>query len=495
MKRRLLALLLAGIMTASMASCVTSKGNGTPTGTETNPPKQDQTDPADTVTWQEVNQTVYVTASSMTLIGVDNASDVVSVAQVDKLQRVKIGSNGKSIVVKNDKQYYADTVGLTDIDLLGESFVACEPTTMYVSDNGVSIRKYAARQTQISFSTTIAVKNINDEVEVIAKGAGWYKINYDNNQYFISSDYVVAERVENPNDPSLYPAFTDLPTNERYTLYVVNTESLRLRKYPSGHQSTEIVAYLTKGTAVTVVAKKTIEGDKWIKVTVAQEVEGGQSAGNLVGYLYEESSYLSASSTDSTAATLEDMLREYTAFTKLENAQTMYVLAKSAVLTIRSTPRFPAEGEDSNIVGAFNAKTETTEADAIKVVATGTADDTLWAMVEYDEGEYYFVSYKHLTVNADGTPTPLTLTQLLALHPMFTELQTPKAATAAGAVNCNTAPKNDTDVKKTLAAGDAVTIVAEGEVNYVKWYIFQTADSTTEYYFASANMFTLTSAT
>ena len=478
-------------MTASMASCVTSKGNGTPTGTETDPPQQGQTDPVDAVTWQEVNETVYVTADTMTLIGVDNASDVTSVKQVDKLQRVKIGSNGKSIVIKGETQYYADSVGLTNIDLLGESFVTCEPTTMYVSSK-VNVRKYATDQ--FAFSTKIDTRNVNDTVEVIAKGASWYKINYQNNQYYVFAEYLSTEPVFDPNTQT-YPTFDELPANERYTLYVVNTNSLKLRKYPSGHDKTEIVTYLASGTAITVVAKKTIDGDKWIKVIVPKAVESGQSAGNYEGYLYEESSFLSASNTGSTAATLEDMLREYTGFTKLENAQTMYVLAKSAVLTIRSTPRFPGENEDSNIVGAFNAKTEATEADPIKVVATGTADDTLWAMVEYAEGEYYFVSYKHLTVNADGTPTPLTLEQLLSLHPTFTELETSKAATAASTVNCNTAPKNDTDVKKVLAAGDAVTIVAEGEVNYVKWYIFQTADSTTEYYFASANMFNLTSAT
>lgn len=475
-------------MTASMASCVTSKGNGTPTGTETDPPQQTQTDPVDAVTWQDVNQTVYVTAQTMTLIGVENASDVVSVAQVDKLQRVKIGSNGKSIVVKNDKQYYADTVGLTDLDLLGETFVTCEPTTMYVSST-VNVRKYATDQ--FAFSTKIATLKVNDQVEVIAKGASWYKINYNNGQYFVFAEYLSTEPVFNPNNASLYPAFNDLPESEIYTLYVVNTESLMLRKYPSGHPNTEIEAYLTKGTPVTVVAKKTIDGDKWLLVIVEQELGNGASNEPLIGYLYEESRFLSTSSTGSSAVTLEDMLQEYPAFTKLETAQTMYVLAESAVLNIRSTPQYPAD----NLTGAsFKAKTDNSEADPIKVVATGNADDMLWAMVEYAEGEYYFVSYKHLTVNADGTPTPLTLDQLIALHPAFSTLETPLSATAASAVNCNTAPKNDADVKKTLATGDAVTIVAEGKVNYVKWYIFQTADSPNVYYFASADMFTLTPA-
>ena len=40
---------------------------------------------------------------------------------------------------------------------------------------------------------------------------------------------------------------------------------------------------------------------------------------------------------------------------------------------------------------------------------------------------------------------------------------------------------------KKLAKGDAVTVVAEGTVNYVKWYIFKTADGS--YFFAGQDLF------
>ena len=137
MKKRIVALLLAGILTASLASCTTTKDRENSTGGTENVQTRDPNangnngTPIVTVTWQEVNETVYVTASSVTLVGVENTSQTAKASQMDRLTRVKIGSNGKSVVVKDNVQYTVDTKSVTAEDLLGEGFTTLTtPKTM-----------------------------------------------------------------------------------------------------------------------------------------------------------------------------------------------------------------------------------------------------------------------------------------------------------------------------------------------------------------------------
>ena len=110
MKKRILALLLAGILTASLASCVTSGGrndNESTGGTEEFQTRGEDTTAVTPVTWTEVDETVYVTSSAMTLVSVENASTTAVVRQLEQLKRIKVGSNKKDIVVKDNVQYYA----------------------------------------------------------------------------------------------------------------------------------------------------------------------------------------------------------------------------------------------------------------------------------------------------------------------------------------------------------------------------------------------------
>ena len=105
-KRRIVALIMAGLLTASLSACVTTQQrppnpNG---GTEEPQTKPQEQNKPSVVTWTTVDETVYVVASGITLVNVDNATDTTTARQLDALQRVSVGSNNQSIVVKDGKK-------------------------------------------------------------------------------------------------------------------------------------------------------------------------------------------------------------------------------------------------------------------------------------------------------------------------------------------------------------------------------------------------------
>ena len=148
-KRRIVALIMAGLLTASLSACVTTQQrppnpNG---GTEEPQTKPQEHNKPSVVTWTTVDETVYVVASGITLVNVDNATDTTTARQLDALQRVSVGSNNQSIVVKDGKKYYAESKNLTNADLMGEVFQTCAKTTMYATET-VRVRKYATSDTE-----------------------------------------------------------------------------------------------------------------------------------------------------------------------------------------------------------------------------------------------------------------------------------------------------------------------------------------------------------
>lgn len=483
MKKRILALLLAGILTASLASCVTSKdrnNNETPSGTEEFQSRDDTPTPSAPVTWTDVDETVYVTSAAMTLVSVENASSTTVAKQLDKLQRIKIGSNKKDIVVKDNVQYYADHAGLTTDDLMGEEMVACADTVMY-ANSSANIRKYAT--SSYAFSTVIKTLKLNETVTVVAKGDKWCRIRYeDGNLYYVFASLLDSAPVTDPNDLSNYPEFPEVPENERVTLYV-STHQLAFRKAPSTRADEVAGVTLKKEDTVIVVATAMVDGMEWSKVLVPKEAGEGTGAGYHVGFV--ASNCLSETKGGGSAMTLDEMLTMYETFEALAAPTTMYVKKDSDPtapiqrLNIRSTPAFPEKNE--NVVETIQTK------DSVKVVAIGDAAEIVWAMIEYAEGEYYFVSYSYLTTDPEGEEIPLTLDQLIELYPAFQKCSE-KVVYATKQVNCNTAPENQSNVAKKLETGEAVTVVAEGTVDYWTWYIFRTADG--NLYFAAHDVFT-----
>lgn len=461
MNKRILALLLAGLLTASMASCKSSTGKrddstggSEPVQTQVTP---DPSDPSATVTWTEVNETVYVTKNT-TATGVSDSTQSLALTEMTALTRVKVGSNGKSIVEKDGVQYYVLSTYLSTEDLLGESFETCTTELMYSTESGVNVRKYASTS-----ASSLAKLNTNDTVRVVAKSEKWVKVMWGDGFGFVNRNYVSSSPVIDHNDMSQYPSFEDFAVENRFKVFTV--QNLNLRQAPS--TSSSQVTLLPGDAELMVLAEVTVDGTLWYKVRYEEKGTNGQGDTPYIGFVTTK--YVAKK------LSLDEMIAKYTEFTKL--AETVKMYATGSVRARTS----PSLENDDNI--AFTLKLK----DEITVVATGTKGDVNWAMVEKN-GNYYFVSRKYLTTQADGTADPLTLDEILIQYPTLTRLETPKAVQAVKVTNCNPTPKEyDLDEIKTQLQKDAVvTVYAQGEINYKTWYVFEKDGA---YYFAGSEMF------
>lgn len=473
MKKRILALLLAGILTASLASCISRSGDRTDStdgGTEekpTQPTVAVTTAPPVVETWKEVDDQVYVTVEKLQL-RVETASAVgaVEVSGATKLHRVKT-SAAWSLVEYNGKQYYARNDSLTTDDLTGDSFTTCTETKMYVTE-AVNIRKYASSTAAIS--TKIDALKVNDEVTVVAKGDKWVKIKYTNPDNTTAYYFVFAECLSNVN---FNESFTACAETQMYI--VVDTVNIRSTPILDS-TGKNIVGSRKKDDVVVVVANGSGDFASWSKIKVADEVKEGDP--QTYSYYYISTSCLSATQGGNaqTNPTLDELLTTYNTFTKCDE-RTMYVLKANTIKT-RKTPVF--EG-DTN-VGVYLS-----ELTAVKVVATGTADGTACYILKMENGEYHFVTTKYLTPNEDGTAQAPTLQEILAQYQATFEACTPRTVTATQKVNCYNSPTTSTTVPLVLEKDNQVTLVAVGKGDASIWCIIQAEDGTC--YFAASGYF------
>ncbi len=467
-------------MTASMASCISGSSGSNHTGGGTEPPQtppttgqQQQTQPPITVTWQEVDDHVFVTDAKLKLrVDMTTVAGAVEVDGATKLHRVKTSASW-SVVEYNGTQYYASNESLTTDDLTGESFTTCSPTKMYAT-NGVNIRKYASSTAPISVTVGKGLK-VNDEVTVVATGEKWSKIEYVNEDktvsyYFVFSQYLSPTKVEEGGVD--YAKFFT-PCTE--TVMYVNVDSVYLRLQPIKSDNSPVRDTLKLNDAVTVVGIGTGEYEGWSMVKYPDNVKEGDP--QTYTNCYISNSCLTAS--QGQEQTLESLLVLYPAFSKIE-AKTLYVLA-STPLNARKTPVF----EGDNIGAILNPKTE------VKAVASGVVDGSLCYIIEHDygTGKFLFVKAKFLTPNASGEPAPLSLADLLKEYTDFAAC-TAQTVYATGKVNCYSAPASSDTVPATLIAGDQVTLVAKGSGSSSIWCIIQTSDGVC--YFAGADFFSTT---
>lgn len=470
MKKRILALLLAGLLTASLASCVTSdhrpdnNTSGNQSESQQTPPDT-PSDPSEN--WTEVNETVYVITDNLELTPVSDGGTAIKVTLMSELQRVKISENGKTSMVEKDGiRYTVLSSCLSKEDLLGKNLTACSDKTMYAKRADVAVYKYAS--SSLSCSKVIKYLNTNDQVTVVATGTTWCKIRDNETYYFIKTANLSSDKVLDYDKVDYSSYFTDC---DQTTVYVTASA---INVYKNASFNATKIAWPVKGDKVFVIATGTIDGTKWSKILVPDAVEAGQTQTYTVGYAASKNLSTSA---PTGKVTLQNMLEQYPAFKQTD--KTMYVLAETSTLSIRSTPDYPAD----NIVDYLSSKA------AVKVVATATINDMRWAMIEYtldNEKGYYFVGAANLTPNEDGSAAPLTLEELLDKY-SFESCES-KTVYATGTVKCNTEPKNQTNVTKQLKKGDQVTLIAKGTVDYVEWYLFQ-IEGDGNYYFAGAGLF------
>ena len=479
MKKRILALLLAGLLTASLASCFNNSSNvgnkETTGGTEpeqTTPSVEETTAPDEPIVFKEVDETVYtVVDKAKLLISPDSTTGIVQVNKLTEMRRIKVNAVW-SVVEYMDQEYYVASVSLTNADLLGKNFTACSPEkTMYVKSETLNIRMYASSE---QYSTVIDHLERNDTVTVVAEGTEWSKIKYVNEDetvsyYFVFSEYLTDTQYVDPDTVDYSSYFT--PCDPFKTMYVT-ADSVNLRK--NAHAESTWLGTLEKGTTVTVIAIGAIEDSTWAKIRVTEPGEEGDP--DNIYDAYVNAKYLSENG--GTTVTLEDILAEYPDYEKLETPLIMYA---NSVCWVRTSPIVISDklenGEpnpDFNGIGNLNQK------DQITIVATGAE----WVIIQLEE-QFCFVHVSVLTTDPNGNPVALSLEQLLKLHPEFSAI-TGIQVTANGKVNCYTEPKVGEDVAKELVEGTEVTKVAVSDLG--NWCIIKTADGA--YYFAGNNLFT-----
>lgn len=481
MKKRLLALILAGILTASLSSCIYTGKKPEKTGPEGTEPHQTQnptnSDPS-SLLFEDRDEAVYVTASSLNLRqSTASTAGAIQVSQFTKLRRVKY-SQTWSVVEHEGKTYYAASEYLTNEDLMAENFTACDETVMYANSN-LNLRQFPSAE---SYSPKKGAVVANDQVIVVARSNNttWVKIknpaeDADLPFVFVNSKYLSTTPVGSGTvdlDALQFKSY-----DPAVTMYVTG-DQLKLRNEPS--LNGDEVGTLVKGNAVIVVAVAQVadaDGITWARLSIPNKVEAGDPQTYSTGYA--STKFLSVTPVGA-AVTLADMLTQYPNFA----ARDMNVFAVGGY-NVRTTPAF----EDDNIAAVTLAQKT-----PVKVVARANAADAdgiLWYMIQCKDAEnkdvFLFVSGKALTPDPDGKEAPLLLEDLLALYTGFTAEESTKTVTGEAGANCYSAPSTTGTKALTLAKGASVTVVAKGTANGAEWYVIRTESGL--YYFAGATLF------
>lgn len=499
MKKRIVALLLAGLMTtATLASCVVQNSDD-PHKTEPNqnpPTNQTTPDPGvnnnpPVVTWQDVDKTVY-TVKDVTLRKEANGTStaLASISKETALHCTKQSTSWLYVEYEKDGetlQGYITKTSLTEINILATDFVEIEGGSkiMYANAKTINVRLYP---TDAEFSSSVGTFSLNDEVTVYATNGTWYQVKYVKNgeekKYFVSASCLSNAKVTDPDDDTPYrDLFTAVNGEEGVTKYVSVEKDgkVNFRVAPLIHKDTDIIMSLSNGCKVTLLKTGTVDGMAWsyVAVYVTSDKDGVPSE---YKYGYISSAYLSDMSGEMTL----DELIEHHGFTKIEGGMMYYVL-KGATINIRSTPDFPdtAAGEADNLLTSPQSGTTAESIKALKVVATGKVGDTTWFMVEYTkkDGENEtivrgFVGGKALEqlTTDEGGERIVTIEELKTKYPQLTILETPETKTANKAANCYGTPDTTGTVLGKIDAGATVTVVAKETGSRATWCVIQTAE-------------------
>ena len=506
MKKRIVALLLAGLMSATALASCRVQGNKNPNGTEPNqdPPTNQTTPDPNTnvtppvVTWQDVDKSVF-TINDVKLRQEANGTStaLVNIPKEVELHCTKQSTSWYYVEYVETKdgqetthQGYVSKASVTEIDILGTDFVdvANGPKVMYANAKTINVRLYPS---EAEFSSIVGSFSLNKEVTVISTNGTWYKVKYikDNveKNYYVHGSCLSEAKVTDPNDDSPYKdLFTDVEGTPKM---FVGVDKVNFRKTPSTNENVTIIMSLSKGCEVTVLKTGTVAGKEWsyVKVDIPNNFETGVPAHPEYGYISSD-----CLSTSSGSQTLEDLLATYPDFTAIES-KTMYVL-KGATLNVRYTPFVSEDAE--NIMDTIGSKDETAPVTAVKVLAMGTK----WCIIEHtkkvnneDKILLGFVNLDYLTSSPSGEKVE-SLQDLLDRYASkfeFTVCEPSRTVTAKGVVKCytNPEPQNwETDAVKNLAKDAQVTLVAEQIGDGATWYIIQETENG-PYYFVGMSFF------
>lgn len=481
MKKRIVALLLAGLMSAAaLTSCRVQNTN--PGGTEPQGSTPAQTTPTPdnpyqppVETWQDVNKSVFTfNEVKLRQQATNTGTALATIPKETELHCTKQSTSWYYVEYKKGEETisgYVSKASVTEANILGTDMVEVDggSKVMYVKTTTLNVRLYPSDND--NFSTKMGSYKLNEAVTVLATNGTWARVQYAEGKiYYVAYAYLSDTEVEDPNDETKYEGlFTDVDGTP--TMYVDNVSQVKVRKAPN--TSSDEVLALSKGDAVTVLKVGTVDGKEWKYVVVKVEPK---KPGDGVTY---ERGYISADCLSYTNGdmSLEDLLKLYPMFNATE-VTTMYVLLDSSI-TIRSNPVFPEEGEDNSL---SNPQSTAQSIKSLKVLATGEVDDIKWFLVESTkkEGETEKVirgfvggkALEYLTSDPSGKKT-VTIEELLLKYPEFEKLETPITVKTVSEANCYGTPETTKEPIKKLDADTQVTLVAKEEGNFVTWAVVQ----------------------
>ncbi len=457
MKKRLLALIMAGLLTASLASCVATDDETGGGGTETTqnqgePSGGGNTTPPVVTEFQDVDKTYYTLSKlSMREEAKESGKLVTTIPLESEVYCTKENSYW-CYVTYGEFEGYVSRKNMTTIDILAKNFtpVPGGEKIMYVNDTGVRVRLYPSDT--LTQSTVIKSLTRGDSVVVIATNDSWSQIKYTDDKgveqkHFVFSKYLSADKQLDPNDESQWLSyFTEC--NPTLTKYTNAEKGLNLRKAPT--TEADVLEVLGYGTTVTVHSTGTIGDTLWCKVeaTIPPQ-KPGDGAYTAFGYVSAE--YLSDEEL-AAPKTLDEIVAFYTGLQKVTET-TLYA---SGSVNFRTTPNFTSDYKE-NIAGTLENKTPVTVVAA--GIYNGNSCYVIRHKVENVEG-FYFVYSTGLTIYEDGTPM-LTLDTIRANYKDF-EILDPAIATTVKieTANCYLKPENSKDVIETLAKDTNVIVVA-----------------------------------
>ncbi len=500
MMKRILALLLAGILLLSFASCVGGGENGDETDDEIVDTDEEDTDDEEETDdeepeWEEVDDTVY-TFKSVALRQEPGGENIESLEAELALHRTRVSENWSFVSVEIDGETlegYVSNNYITEIDILGSDFTRVQGGSkiMYCTIDGLNVRKYPTAVDNISPS--VGSYDKDEEVTVVAENGTWYKINYGVDEdtdetlyYYVSARYLANEKGGTPTVTPSYEA-SFINCNPQKTMYT--TTGVRLRSEPIQSPDT-IITTLTAGVKVVVMKVGNVNTEdgtmawSYVKAYIPPQREGDPVIPRE-GYI--ASDYLTADEPASTAnMTLDELLVRYPSFVKGE--QFVYIV-KGVSLKVRSTPVITtgsSDSADSNVLGSLKTEQDAVNATSTKALAYGIVDGAAWYIIDYidpvsNKTIKAFISANPMYTTTDPTGSwKLTKENLTLAYPEFTIVD-PQTITAIAPANGYYTPKapgsevENPEIPYRLGIGDQATLVARetgsGEDNI--WYVIE----------------------
>lgn len=471
-KRTLSLMILAGMLTVGLASCVV-RGGKEESGEQTSDTEPVITDTLETsgttvtpvpgtdptlVNYTAVDDVIYVASASASLKLASDVTQTKNLQQLTELHRVGKSANWCKVEYEG-VEYYIQTKAITTDDIGEKTFTALEtPETLY-NIGTVNVRKYASSDN--NFSNKLATTGeAAIPVTVIAQSQlkGWSKVRVtiDGVEYtgFMSTKYLTPNASGEADDFDQH--FEVLTTGTK--MYVsVGKVAVRARPYTDGEEK----GVLEKNTEVTVVGKGTVEGMDWCAI------EYENDSYELVNY------FVATDCLSVVGGDLDQLLEFYEELERFDTPKTFYVSADKAYT--RNTPAIRDDNSADVLV-----KTNAVKAVAMGVFEQEGGSSTMtWCLIEDGKGGYCFISYGVLTSNADGTPAPaVTDVNVLISKYGFTKVSgevTKKFKVDNSGIYGE--PTTTSDCKK-LAKGTEVTVIAEGETTTKYgtkngWYIVE----------------------